>query len=88
MDDHRLNQLADDVHLITTPVRIAADWTGTATTSEAGRHDAKDRNEPHSSSFGLTEPDSGHLIVILATLNLWPGVHCRARSIRVSRHLP
>ena len=26
MDDHRLNQLADDVHLITAPVRIVADW--------------------------------------------------------------
>ncbi len=26
MDDHKMNQLADDVHLITTPVRIATDW--------------------------------------------------------------
>jgi hypothetical protein len=26
MDDRKLNQLADDVRLITAPVRIAADW--------------------------------------------------------------
>lgn len=26
MDDRKLNQLADDVHLVTTPVRIVADW--------------------------------------------------------------
>lgn len=26
MDDRKLNQLADDVHLIGTPVHIAADW--------------------------------------------------------------
>lgn len=26
MDDRKMDQLADDVHLITTPVRIASDW--------------------------------------------------------------
>lgn len=26
MDEHKLNRLADDVHLITAPVRIVADW--------------------------------------------------------------
>lgn len=26
MDDYKMNQLAEDVHLVTAPVRIAAEW--------------------------------------------------------------
>jgi hypothetical protein len=26
MDDHKMNRMADDVHLLAAPVRIAADW--------------------------------------------------------------
>jgi hypothetical protein len=26
MDDRKMNQLADDIHLVTAPVRIVADW--------------------------------------------------------------
>jgi len=26
MDDRKMNQLADDIHLVTAPVRVVADW--------------------------------------------------------------